>query len=340
MKRTIFGLAAIVVAVAVLMLAGCSAESLMNAGDRLGKLSSAGFGTGGDAYVTKATATINGFIENYEDNILWDGSCTRTVDQETGAETINGDLKRIANSDKAMNELLADVINCVQKARESKAADAELRKALDTLYKDYDGQKQSYKGQTIEWYGHVNVKDIIDSVHHSIVNMIAQVAAGLDLTQYYAINLPFPVQGSDLSTLLSYVRDNILTIASHAYALANKIKRGGGGGESKFDIKQLKYIPDSIEKYVNGRKDVTVGDKIAFCFLYDIVQTAIKVLDRYVEEHPDESDDTMFDSLTADWILGSCGAEVDKLMAELEVVSYIYDFNLDVAGLVGKILGE
>ena len=339
MKRTIFGLAAIVVAVVVLMLTGCSAESLMNAGDRLGKLSSAGFGTGGDVYVSKATATINGFIENYEDNILWDGSCTRTVNPETGAETINGDLKRIANSDKAMNELLTDVINCVQKARESKAADAELRNALNTLYKDYDGVKKSYKGQTIEWYGHVNVKDIIDSVHHSIVNMIAQFAAGLDLTQYYAINLPFPVQGSDLSTMFTFVRDNVLSIASHAYALANKIKRGGGG-ESKFDIKDLKYILDGIEKSVNGRKDVTVGDKISFCFLYDILQTALKVLDRYVEQHPDESDDTMFDSLTADWILGSCGAEVDKLMAELEVVSYIYDFNLDVAGLVGKILGK
>lgn len=338
MKRIIHGLAAIMALLAVLMLAGCSAETLMSTGESLSRLSSAGFGTGGDVYVSMATETIDGFIESYEDCILWDGSCTRTVNPETGEETVNGDLSRIPNSDKAMYELLGNVISDIQKTKDSKADDSELRKALDTLYKDYDGVKKSYKGQTIEWFGHVNLGEIINCVQHSLVGMIP---IGFDLSKYYPINLPFPVQGSDLSSLLTYARDNVMKILSYSVALVNKSKRGGGGGgESKFKVEDLKYIPESIESYVSGRKDVTVGDKIAFCFIYDVLQTALNVLDRYVEQHPDEDADTRFDSLNATWILGNCDVEIDRLMAELDVIAYIYDFNLDVAGLVGKILGE
>ena len=336
MSRFKLGITAALLVLALCLFAGCSADALMNTGKTLGQLGSAGLGTGGDVTVAKAAETINGFIEAYEECLLWDGTCVRTID-EKGAEKINGDLRRIANSDKIMFELLGNVLYDVQKAKDSKAADAELRKALDTLYKDYDGQKRSYKGYTADWFGHVNAKEIVnvlDSIPSMLLNYLP---AGMDLALY---NLPFPVQGSEFLTLLSYAQDHLLSFISYANAIAAKIQRSGGGGESKFKIKDLKYIPESIEKYVNGRKDVTVGDKIAFCFIYDLVQTALKVLDRYVEQHPEEDDNTMFDSLNAEWILGNCGAEIDRVMAELEVVAYIYDFNLDVAGLVGKILGN
>ena len=339
MSRFKLGIVAAIAVVTLCLFVGCSADALMKTGKTLGKLGSAGFGTEGDEHVAGAADSVKGFIEGYEDCIIWDGSCKRNVDPNTGKETITGDLRRNPESKATMYNLLGDVISKIQKAKDSKADDSELRKAIETLYKDYDGEKKSYTGQTIEWFGHLNIKDILDTMP-DIGNVITRVfPSGYDLTKVYSVNIPFPIQGSELATLISYLFDNMGSILSHYLGLSAKIKRAGGGG-SNFKIEDLKYIQDGVKNHVNGRSDPTVGDKITFCILYDIVDSAITVLNRYVKLHPDEDQDHIFDDLNAGWILGNCSDELDRIMVELEAIAYIYDFNLDVAGLVGKILGN
>lgn len=117
--------------------------------------------------------------------------------------------------------------------------------------------------------------------------------------------------------------------------------QGGGsqsGGGTNPAIQELAAIPDKISQYVGNRTYQTVGDKLAVCLIYDVLDAVKVCLDRYVQMHPDEELFKEYADLTYKWVLANCGAQLDRVMADLTLLAYIYDIRLDVAGIVGGLL--
>ena len=113
-----------------------------------------------------------------------------------------------------------------------------------------------------------------------------------------------------------------------------------GGGQSKPNsvLEELKRIPERISQYVGDRTYQTVGDKLAVCLIYDVLDAVNVVLDTYVAQHPDEEMFKEYADLNYKWVLANCGAQLDRVMSDLTLFAYIYDIRLDVAGLVSGLL--
>ena len=336
---------ALVLAIVVCILAGCSADALMGAGKTLGNLGNAGTGYGGNGHVAKATETVEGFIEKYESLLDWDrwkaeGGKETVVD---GKETVEGQLyiKSDEQSRKEYNDLISSLKDRIIAARESRASDETLKTALNTLYKDYDGVKKPYKGKTIEWLNHKDMKSVINVVPiiSAIMGMVLPPGSEA-LEKIYKYDSPFPIQGSEMCLLVSDVYQQVLTkMTGFLFDLMQAISKPSGGGGKPFPVSDLKYIIDNMSASVGDRKDVTVGDKIAMVMIVDIVDMACNALVKYAETHPGSGADR-FKDLNAEWILGNCGTELDRIYSELEVIGYIYDTNIDAGGIAGILLGE
>ena len=341
---------AVAITAAALILAGCSADQLMDTGKALGHLSDAGTGHGGDKYVSRAAESVNGFIETYESLIDWDkwkNDGGERVVSEDGNELISGEL--LLKSDEASRlayaEMRDNLISSIIKASESRSSDVSLRAALNTSLRDYDGVRKPYRSRTVDWFGYKDFRQVINGNTWSSTLIGMVVPDGAQIDKIYVYEMPFFVQGSDVSMLLRTTMETVLNkVLSYDYAtlisVVNKIKSGSGGGDSKFKVEELKYILDNMVKNVGDRKDPTVGDKIAMFLIYDIVDTACNSLVKYVNQHKEETAETKFDALNAEWILGNCSVELDRIFSELQVIGFIYDTNIDVAGISGMLLGE
>lgn len=79
--------------------------------------------------------------------------------------------------------------------------------------------------------------------------------------------------------------------------------------------------------------DPTVGDKLAFYIVYDLVDTTARVLEKYSQAFPGD-----YDHLTADWLFKNCVSELDRAMADLSAIGYIYDFGVDVSGIAASLI--
>ena len=312
------------------LVAGCSADSIMSTGKAMGKIGNATIGGVGDKLADKATASVEGFIEKLEALLAFDG-VERTG--EGADEKISG-LVSLAGggfSDE-YSKLMKDTVDSLLAANDSSSSDSRIRAALNTPYKDYDGVKKPYKGKTYDWSGHKAMKELINCSAIP-TNMISMVP-GFDVTKLYVYNVPFPFHESDIIALITRAANTAIS----NFALVKKIMNGGGGGQSKFNISQLKYIPESIEAYVGNRIDPSVGDKLAFYIVYDLVDTTSLVLKKYREAYPSEESGKEYDNFTADWLLKNCGTELDRVMADLSAIGYIYDFGVDVSGIVASLI--
>ena len=333
MKRKRMIISVLAGVLAVCLLAGCSADALMGTGKALGNLGHATLDNGGDVLVDDAVKAVAGFIEEYESYIDFSGA-VRSVD-ETGKETIEGMIQVYPEENMAkISSMVDSLCSAILRARETSSSDEDLRAELDTPYPDYDGVKRSYTGKTASWNSYTVVGDLVDS--SSTVAMLISIAAGMgnDLSGAMAVNLPLPIQTSELFVPLTAVAPRMM---SHI-AFFQKIGKSEGG---KITADDFKYIQESIAEHVGDRKYETVGDKIAWCMVLDIANSFVDVLDRYLKAYPDEKDENgkpSYESLNAQFILGKCGKELDKAMSCLEVIGYIYGFNVDAAGLVGKLL--
>ena len=335
MKRRNIMILVLAAALTVCLLAGCSADALMGTGKALGNLRYATADKGGDDLVNTAAQAVAGFVEEYESYIDF-ADATRTVD-ESGKETIDGTIQVYpAENMTKIASMLDNLTAAIIKAKESSSDDKVLRAELDTPYSDYDGEKRSYKGQMIEWYGYKSLQGVANS--SSAVGMLMNMALGFgaNLTPILSFELPLPIQTGEVLLPLTGVASKVLAHLN----FFNKIKEGGGGS-GKIDVKDFQYILDGIKKYVGDRTYETVGDKIAWCMVFELADSFFNVLNRYLQAYPDEKDKDgrpTYESLNAQFILGRCETELDRVMSCLEVLGYIYDFNIDAAGLAGKLL--
>ena len=330
MSRFKLGIVAAIVVVALCLFVGCSADALMKTGKTLGKLSSAGFGTVGDEHVASAAAYVRDFVDDYEGTLDW-SAVNRTVDEE-GKEHFSDFAflkfktgpEGIPAFTNLMNQTVAEII----KAKESGASDDTLRAALDARY----------EGVSKDWTAY---RVLGPALNASGIGTVLSLIPGSSTDSIKNVKLPFPTNSGEYQIILNRALNDIaMNHLQDVLSMVTYFKGKSPGGESKFKIGELKYIPERISSYVGDRKYVTVGDKIAACMVIDIFNAAYDVYLRFLAEFPYDPDGKNYDNLKAEWILGKCGAELDRIMADLEVLSYIYDFNLDVAGLGGKILGN
>ena len=334
MKKTNMILPVLVAALVLCFLAGCSADALMDTGKALGNLGHATIDKGGDELVNTAVQAVAGFIEEYESYIDYK-DVTRTVD-ESGKETIEGSLQVYPSENmEKITSMVDNLTATIIRAKESSSDDSALRAELDTPYSDYNGVKRSYKGQTIDWYCYKNLQGVANS--SSTVGMLINMAAGFgaNLTPILSFEIPLPIQVGEVLVPLTGVAPKMM-------AHLNFFKKiGEGGGSGKIKVDDFKYILDGMKKYVGGRTYETVGDKIAWCMVFELADSFANVLNRYLKAYPDEKDKDgipTYESLNAQFILGKCETELDRVMSCLEVLGYIYDFNIDAAGLAGKLL--
>ncbi|MBQ7281902.1 MAG: hypothetical protein IJR16_03915 [Spirochaetales bacterium] len=331
MSRFKLGMIAAFAVLALCLFAGCSADALMSTGKTLGKLGSAGFGTVGDEHVAGAASTVKGFVERYEDTLDW-SNVHRTVDPATGKEHFDDfiflQFKTGAEGIPAFTSLLSETVSSIIKAKQSGASDGALRAALDARY----------DGNAKEWYSYRTLGPALDA---SGVGALLAMVPGASADAIKNVKMPFLTNSGEYQILINRaINDIAMSHMADVMSLVAYIKTSGGGGESKFKFQDLKYIPDRIDAYVKDRDYVTVGDKITSCMVLDLVNAAYDIFLRFIAEFPCDPEGKNFENLKAEWILGKCGAELDRVMADLEALAYIYDFNLDVAGLVGKILGN
>ena len=328
------GIAALVTVCIALLFVSCDAESIMNTGSTLGILSSAGLGNAGDKVVKAAADTTVSFVQQYEQCIDWS-----TYQAGTAEEPVAGSLAWKLGGNVGAKNLLTNLADKILSAAGTSSSDREVRQAL----------AKRYDGMTCDWPAYTVTGELIDSwpVLSGIVGALP--AFGLVLPpetmeKVRAYVLPFPIQPFDLSLLMN----KLLEIAATNIPLIQHLSgggSGGGGGEgggeggSSFDASALLAIPENIKKAVNGRTYQTVGDKIAACLVYDIVDELNVSLGRFNAAFPDD-DDSDFAHLKAEWFLANCQKSIDRILCDLNLLAYIYDFHLDSASIISGAIGR
>ncbi len=332
----------IAAAIAVLLLAGCSADALMGTGKALGSLRYATADNGGDEKMEAATRSVEGFVERYENLIDWEkwvqNGGKRYINTE-GEERVEGDLSMRSDIDsrKLFSDLMKEITDNIIAAKDSSSSDKDLKAALNTPYKDYDGVKKAYAGKTTAWYSHKSMRHVINVFPNVAAITMMVVPTGSDKIQkVYAYDSPFPIQGSEIAFIATEAFYGLLP--RMAAFLQDLIQALGKPSESKpFPISDFKYILDNIASATKDRTDVTVGDKIVMCMVLDIINTTVDGLVKYADSHPGSGAER-FDDLTAEWLLANCSEGIDRIYSDLEVVGYIYDCNIDFAAMIGKLL--
>ena len=313
-----------------IILVGCSADQLVSAGSTLGRLKNAGTGHGGDGYVQSATENVRDFVNVYESCVNYDWSVRKT--DASGKERVDGNIA-VYPFEEVLARLDSTILvtaSTLVRAAQGSSPDSGLRAALDTPYK-------SYQGRTVDWYCYKRLGDFFQVSDQAGAIATAILGTGVDMRRLNEAVVPFPMQVSDLLVIVNKAFD----MTKHTGFLLKILKTNQGRGlEGARDI-DLSFITEGIAAYVGGRMEMTVGDKITVCLLYDAIDLIIRSLDLYVEQHPEEKDAAGFytyASFTARWILENCGEDLDRLMTDIEAVGYIYDFNIDVAGLADALL--
>ena len=344
MKRTRTIVSVIAAAVLVCILAGCSADALMETGKNLGSLRYATADHNGDGIMKEAVETVDSFIERYEslqDWNKWAEEGGKRYINDQGEEQIDGQLmfRRDIDAVTEFSKLMAELTDDILAAKNTSSSDKDLKAALNTPYKDYDGTKKTFKGHAVEWNSHKGLKQVINVVPivSSVMMMTGITGNEATIQKIYAIEAPFPIMGSEICFIATEAIYTIMPkMGNFMMDFIEKVKQPSEGGSS-FNISDYKYIIDNIAAAVGSRKDATVGDKIVMCMVFDILNMTVDGLKKYADSHPG-SGAARFDDLNAQWILGNLSESLDRVYAELEVIGYIYDCNIDLAGIAGKLL--
>ena len=325
------GIVALVSACIVMLFVSCDAESIMNTGSTLGILSSAGLGNAGDKVVNSAADTTASFVEQYEQCIDWSD-----YKESSGGKDVPGNIMWKLGGETGAKAHVTEFISKVTKASATSSSDKAIKAAF----------AKRYSGMTGDWDAYTLTGDFIDSwpmltTIFSILPSFGVIIPPETMTKIRAYELPFPIQVFDVMILMN----KILQLAASNSDLIQWAGKGGsgggGGGEggSSFDASLLLAIPENIKKSVNGRTYQTDGDKIAGYLVYDIVDQVSIALGKFNTAYPEDKS-TDFPHLKFDWFLGNCRTNIDRILSDLSLIAYIYDFHLDTASIISSAIGK
>ena len=325
------GIVALVSACIVLLFVSCDAESIMNTGSTLGILSSAGLGNAGDKVVKSAADTTASFVEQYEQCIDW----TNYKQSQEGKDVPSLVSWKLGGATGAKAHV-TELISKVTKASATSSSDKTIKAAF----------AKRYSGKTGDWAAYTLTGEFIDS-WPLLSSLLPLIEGGLGvvippetMTKVRAYELPFPLQAFDIMLLMTKISEIALgNISLFKWATTGGSGGGGGEGGSSFDASLLLAIPENIKKSVNGRTYQTDGDKIAGYLVYDIVDQVSIALGKFNAAYPEDKS-TDFPHLKFDWFLGNCRTNIDRILSDLSLIAYIYDFHLDTASIISSAIGR
>ena len=337
LKKSIIALCAFLVLALVI---GCSADSIMNLGSSLGKLSDATLVPRNPYYVEKATENVEAFIEESEKAFEWQ--------EASDPEKKDGYLKFKSDEMKTFYRNTVDeTVNLLLSARDSSASDKALRNALNAKYEGLSYGKSDARKKVFD----VLVRDeaVGDLLEHltdddkraNLIMLLAFWGIRVNGEQLKTIkdvaetlktaNMPMPLQESDYYIMLTR------RVFEQIRSIANIIKSNSGsdpGDKPKIDMSVFTKFLDDIKASVGSRDYQTVGDKIAFGIVSCVMDIMIEVKDAFESTFPEGVDPDY--KLFFDFVLAndSAKASMDKILSYFDALSYIYNSKLDIAGLV------
>lgn len=332
----------VILALALLaFVVSCSADDLQKTGESMGSIGKAGMGTAGENLVSDAVETVEAFVANYE-------FCFRYYDplyviedereraQSMPVKTESGDGY---DGEKGLINLSASIVSAIGKATQTSTSDKALR---DALAKPYPETGKTYGRPVFRKFGDALNGSLTGS---GIIDAIAFFATldGIQLPEGLMENIsncivPIPIQAYDTLPIL----DKSLSLASHIIMLVQYNKEHpqptppspSEGGS--VDTNLLLAIPESIAAHTGDRTYQTVGDKITYALLYDVVISADDIFSKYEETHKDENDDVDYSEFGFKWIMANCGALLDRVVADITTIGYINGTHIDAAGIIGS----
>ena len=355
LKKSIIVLCAVLV---LSLLIGCSADSIVSLGRKLGKLSDATLVPRNSYYVEKATENVEAFIEESEKVfVLGEAPSSYEDPPYDRGWTFKGDDKEARKeSIKIYLDTVEETVNLLLSARDSSANDKALRNALNAEYagkaKDvvpykniYEGlRRENFLGSIVRHFGEVDKEE--HRANLVMILMFLGIKADKDMIKSLedgvqkvkSFNLPIPLQSCDYSIIIrTILEDGKITSIVDA---VKAITKPDPGEKPKLDMEVLKQFVKDVEKRVGDREYQTVGDKIAVGIVYSIIY-AISDVDEGFRKDPEYFDPEgkpdykrFFDYVFA---TDSGKAYVDKIFSYFEALSYIYDSKLDLAGFVAGV---
>ena len=337
LKKSIIALCAFLVLALVI---GCSADSIMNLGSSLGKLSDATLVPRNPYYVEKATENVEAFIEESEKAFEWHDAFD--------PEKKDGYLKFKSDEMKTFYRNTVDeTVNLLLSARDSSASDKALRNALNAKYEGLSYGKSDARKKVFD----ILVRDeaVGDLLEHltdddkraNLIMLLAFWGIRVNGEQLKTIkdvaetlktaNMPMPLQESDYYIMLTR------RVFEQIRSIGNIIKSNSGsdpGDKPKIDMSVFTKFLDDIKASVGSRDYQTVGDKIAFGIVSCVMDIMIEVKDAFEKSCPDpDNPDYKF---FFDYVFenDSAKASMDKILSYFDALSYIYNSKLDIAGLV------
>ena len=337
LKKSIIALCAFLVLALVI---GCSADSIMNLGSSLGKLSDATLVPRNPYYVEKATENVEAFIEESEKAFEWQEAYDK--EKTDGVLSFkNGEMKTFYRN------TVEETVNLLLSARDSSANDKALRDALNAKYEGLSYGKSEARKNLFD--GLVRDKVFGGLLEHiddadrraNLIMLLAFWGIRVNGDQLETIKktvealhetyMPIPLQGSDYYVMLTE------RALSQIKSVVNIIKTSSTpdpGEKPKIDMSVFTKFQDDIKASVGSRDYQTVGDKIAFGIVSCVMDIMIEVKDAFEKSCPDpDNPDYKF---FFDYVFenDSAKASMDKILSYFDALSYIYNVKLDIAGLV------
>ena len=325
------------------VLAGCNADQIAGFGKGMENLSDLGLGQKRKEPMNAAIENIKTYIETTEKCFSWPEDMDFDGEKDVSATLV----KFSDTTGKLFRDNIEATIKKLLAAKDSSANSKELHNALNARYtgvtKDAKTEKTVYKilkrspnsiaGIMVNLLkdeeGHLNpafarqrlkMFGLSDKAIDAVVSLIEK-------------ELPMPVSTYDYFITLELLTSKFMDLMS----VYQSISGSSGGSGKKVDLSALQHLKDGITKSIGNRDYGTVGDRLAFNILYYVIYSLSEVNDKYKasEAYARLDDNHKYDEFFEFALNDDIGfGFFDKVLNSLQAIGYIYDVELDVAGLI------
>ena len=337
MKKSLLLITALIV---LAVLAGCNADQIAGFGKGMESLSDLGLGSRRKEPMNAAVENVKAYIETTES----------FMDYTPPSDGKDGFLNFKSNdAKKSYFEAVDKTIETLLAAKDSSAKSKALKEALNAKYEGLNtsttyrnmfeslSHEPALLGQVV-----VNLAD--EDGRTNLVMMLASLAGiqvkdntietvGKVIETLKTTDLPLPVQSGEYTIILAMAFPRIQSIVGAVTTMSQASSSGSG---KKLNMNALVQLQKDIAKAVGDRSYQTVADKMAFAFLYDILNTIIDI-DMRFREDPEYFDpgtnsyNNFFDFVFAN---EKGLTSFDHILNCLDAIAYVYDVKLDIAGIV------
>ena len=346
LKKSIIVLCAVLI---LALLIGCSADSIVGLGRKLGKLSDATLVPRNPYYVEKATENVEAFIEESEKALSWKPSFD--AEKYDGSVEFKGETSEAKSESKQLYlNAIDETVNVLLSARDSSANDKALRAALDAKYEGLtfgksQARKNLFNGLVREehvGYPLAAIKQHLETPEsrQNLVMILAFWGVKVNKDQLESVsqgvkkledtNLPMPLQSCDYCLICGMLFEQLKSVIT----IVKNISKPVPGDKPKLDMSVFVNFQEDIKASVKDRDYQTVGDKIAVGIIFSVMNEMVDVAKDFEEHCPDPENpdyDLFFDFVMAD---PGAKASLDKVLSYFDALSYVYNAKLDIAGLV------